>query len=633
MDPQTPTGRAGDWSRSSHANLKAPASRLVLIDPLLRATRPASVAVCWIDCDPEDLQVPGVALGSVSSFAADDLESALADRPDVVWLRGHATWHAVTALAPAIADDITRRGDDAPVLIVEGGPQPPVPPWSANVVYAEHLERAASAKEGVRSSVEALAARLRPAPAVLWCEAGRGAAAVLPATTANRLQSWLDGRSALLAELNRAERRESQLVRRSFELFEQLDRADRTGTAVVRSLRFRIGTRIVRAGRRITRKEATFRAPREILARRRVVDEWRDRLARDREVGEVAVPAGALRVTYVLPELRLSGGGLVVAELVNELRLRGADARVAALRVRSDARRTALLARPLAFETVPRMMREMPEADVLVATHWSTAAWVRDLVDAGRAKHAAYFVQDYESWFYDEDDDETRARVQQSYDLIGDKIVTSTWLRDLLRADGHAATVIPPGLDLDVFYPRRPDAGSPPTVLAMARPRTPRRGFETVVATLAKVHELDPSVEIVLFGERLGEMRLPFPYRGAGVITGQERLARLYSRASVQFDGSDFQAFGRAALEGMACGAVPVVTNVGGVNEYARDEQNSLLVPPRDPEAAARAIIRVVSDSALRERLRAGGLATVPEYSMRHRARQTLELLERIARS
>src|SRR6185436_10803566 len=98
------------------------------------------------------------------------------------------------------------------------------------------------------------------------------------------------------------------------------------------------------------------------------------------------------------------------------------------------------------------------------------------------------------------------------------------------------------------FYPRPIVVPARPVVLAMARPRTPRRAFDFVAATLAKVHEAMPDAEIV------------------------------------HFDGSDFQAFGLPALEAMACGAVSVLTDAGGIREYARHEENCLLVAPRDTD-------------------------------------------------
>jgi glycosyltransferase involved in cell wall biosynthesis len=288
------------------------------------------------------------------------------------------------------------------------------------------------------------------------------------------------------------------------------------------------------------------------------------------------------------------------------------------------------LDRPMVFDDVAAMRQQLPEADLVVATHWSTAEWVRDLVAAGRALRAAYFLQDYEAWFYPETAHTTRARVKASYDMIADKIATSAWLAEMLRADGYEARVVAPGLDLDVFYPRPLDKPVPPTVLAMARPRTPRRGFETVVAALERVHHAFPQARLVLFGERLGEMPLPFPYRGAGVITDPQRLARVYSGTRVHFDGSDFQAFGRANLEAMACGAVSVITDTGGVREYARDGENSLLVEPQDPSAAADAIVRLLGDAALHARLRTAGLTTAAGWSLRRRAREHLTIYESI---
>jgi O-antigen biosynthesis protein len=311
------------------------------------------------------------------------------------------------------------------------------------------------------------------------------------------------------------------------------------------------------------------------------------------------------------------------------------DARIATLRVREDAHRARLLGEPMLFDSEAAMLQQFPMADVVVATHWSTASLVRRLVDSGRGTCAAYFIQDYEAWFYPESDAQTRARVEQTYALIPNRIVTSAWLQDLLGRDRYPAHKRAPGLDLGFFYPRprRHARTKHPVVLAMARPRTPRRGFDTVVATLEQVHRARPDVEIVLFGEKIAGLSLPFPYRGVGVVTDPEKLARLYSRARVHFDGSEFQAFGKAGLEAMACGAVSVLTEVGGVNEYARNEENALLVPPRDPQAAAGAILRLLDDDALHERLRDNGFATVPDYSMKREARDTRSWFESLLTS
>jgi glycosyltransferase involved in cell wall biosynthesis len=95
-------------------------------------------------------------------------------------------------------------------------------------------------------------------------------------------------------------------------------------------------------------------------------------------------------------------------------------------------------------------------------------------------------------------------------------------------------------------------------------------------------------------------------------------------------DGSNFQGFGRTALEAMACGTACVLTDVGGVREYGRDEDNCLLVPPKSPESFANAIIRILKDSGLSEKLVRNGLETVKDYCHKREAKETLAFFQRL---
>jgi glycosyltransferase involved in cell wall biosynthesis len=249
-------------------------------------------------------------------------------------------------------------------------------------------------------------------------------------------------------------------------------------------------------------------------------------------------------------------------------------------------------------------------------------------VKAGRSGVAVYFLQDYESWFFPAEDRASRAQVKKTYDLIPHKIVKSEWLKDLLAKEGHTAQKVPLGMDLALFYPRDIEKASHPIILAMARPRTPRRGFSYVIEALRRVRAALPEVEIVLFGDDLSSQNVPFPYRDEGIITDHNRLAELYSSACVFLDGSNFQGFGRTALEAMACGTACVLTNVGGVSEYARDGMNCLLVPPQEPKAFADGVIRILKDDRLRRKLVRGGLETVKNYSHKREAKATLNLFQ-----
>ena len=58
-----------------------------------------------------------------------------------------------------------------------------------------------------------------------------------------------------------------------------------------------------------------------------------------------------------------------------------------------------------------------------------------------------------------------------------------------------------------------------------------------------------------------------------------------------------------ALIEAMALGRAIVATRVGGIPELVKDGENGLLVRPKDPEALASAIGKLISDKALLKRL------------------------------
>ena len=343
---------------------------------------------------------------------------------------------------------------------------------------------------------------------------------------------------------------------------------------------------------------------------------------------------GRLRVTYLLPRLVIAGGVLSVIQLVNQLILLGVEARIAALfEDPAIYSWTPLYAQPLIFRNERELMQNFPDSDLVVATLWSTAPWAAELVQCRRASTAAYFLQDYEPWFFPEAETAAREQVRATYPLIPHRIVKSDWLQQMLARDGYDTHKIRLGMNLDQFYPHDVIRDRP-VVLAMARPGTPYRGFEPTIAALAQVKAIRPDVEIRLFGDRnLNRHAIPFAYRDEGVISDQDRLAQVYSAADIFLDGSDFQGFGRCGLEAMACGAATVLTDVGGVNEYARHEGNTLLVPPQRPDRFVEAILRLLDQPELRQTLIKAGWETARQFCHRREAGQTLQFFKSLLTS
>jgi N-acetyl-alpha-D-glucosaminyl L-malate synthase BshA len=83
----------------------------------------------------------------------------------------------------------------------------------------------------------------------------------------------------------------------------------------------------------------------------------------------------------------------------------------------------------------------------------------------------------------------------------------------------------------------------------------------------------------------------------------QNQVQELLNCADVLLLPSDLESFGLAALEGMACGVVPVCSRVGGVPEVLTDGVEGYLVEPRDVKAMAARSLEILTSPQRREQM------------------------------
>jgi L-malate glycosyltransferase len=92
------------------------------------------------------------------------------------------------------------------------------------------------------------------------------------------------------------------------------------------------------------------------------------------------------------------------------------------------------------------------------------------------------------------------------------------------------------------------------------------------------------------------------------------------------------EGLGTSLLDAMACGKPIVATTAGGMPEVVVDGRTGLLVPPRDHEAMANAIIRLLTDEGARRAMGAAGEARVRErFSAERMVQDTLAVYRRVA--
>lgn len=231
---------------------------------------------------------------------------------------------------------------------------------------------------------------------------------------------------------------------------------------------------------------------------------------------------------------------------------------------------------------------------------------------------------------------------------------TRNHLVEAMGVDPARITLIPNGIDTAAFTP----GGKDPALVArygLAGKRVllsvgrlvERKGFDRTIAALPQILLRYPDVVYLIVGigeqrsalERLAaEIGVADHVRFAGAVPSGElaahyALADLFVLPNRTLPNGDTEGFGLVFLEANACGTPVIGGRAGGVVDAVQDGINGLLVDGDDTDAIAAAILRVLGDRALWERLRDGGLALADKAGWASRAKQFLDLCRSFRRS
>lgn len=200
--------------------------------------------------------------------------------------------------------------------------------------------------------------------------------------------------------------------------------------------------------------------------------------------------------------------------------------------------------------------------------------------------------------------------------------------------------VIPNGIDIERFDPNVRPVGryldGARNILFVGRFNESRKGLKYLLRALALVNQEFPDARLLVVGhgnpgrfERIIERYELENVAFIGSVSKQE-LPSFYATCDVFCAPSTGrESFGVILLEAMASRKPVVATNIRGYTAAVRHGVEGLLVERKNPEALAMALVHVLADRGLAERLAAAGRARAEEHSWRVIAGRVLEVYER----
>jgi glycosyltransferase involved in cell wall biosynthesis len=206
--------------------------------------------------------------------------------------------------------------------------------------------------------------------------------------------------------------------------------------------------------------------------------------------------------------------------------------------------------------------------------------------------------------------------------------------------------VIPNGINIDEFcisYSKkncREKLGLPlnDEILLFLGGLDPHKGPDVLLKAMPKILKSIPDAKLVFVGsggmreelERLCKrLAVEESVKFAGFV--EEHLKPFYYRAADVFclpSVMKHEIFGIVNLEAMVCDVPIVASKIGGVPDVVKDGENGLLVPPRDSEALADAIVYLLENEDIRKRMGKNGRKKVEGYSWERIAEETEKVYE-----
>ncbi|MCH7233093.1 glycosyltransferase [Glycomyces sp. L485] len=164
-----------------------------------------------------------------------------------------------------------------------------------------------------------------------------------------------------------------------------------------------------------------------------------------------------------------------------------------------------------------------------------------------------------------------------------------------------------------------------------------KKGFDTLARAFARVADRHPDWKLRIYGRGPAEKQLQQlveDLRQTDRIELMGPVAPLgpeWAKAAIAVVPSDFESFGLTIVEAMGAGAPLICTRVpNGPLELVDHETNGLFVGKKDRKSLEAALIRLIEDPSLRDKLADAGRETARRFEPDQVVHRHVDLFERL---
>lgn len=280
------------------------------------------------------------------------------------------------------------------------------------------------------------------------------------------------------------------------------------------------------------------------------------------------------------------------------------------------------------FNDVNELVSICKDYDVIVGTIFSSMQMVKKIIKVHNHILPAYYVQDYEPLFFEKNTEKWKEAFE-SYNLVNGAFLfaKTQWIIDEVANNHHVKVhKVSPSIDHSVYKPLSHERDGKLHIAVMIRPASARRGAARSMRILSRLNKEHPNkLSFHLFGcsendPDFENLVRDFPYTCYGPLK-REEVAALLGKSDIFFDFSDYQAFGRTALEAMACGCAALVPAAGGAHEYAVDGVNAIVIDTLNEDEVFNRLSELIQFNRTKiEEMKQQGLLTAARYSVHQAA-------------